>query len=269
MIEIWLEHSILTHVGIAHDLLVKFCCDVERIYGKERTTPNMHMHTHLADCILAHCPIYSFWLFSFERYNGILGNYYTNNKSIELQIMRKFIRDQNIRDFAFPEEYKEQFHDIVNKVDQHTCKSSRIVIDHKLYLDILHLSQNTIDIENKLWYSLAGYSLGSLHVIENLDCDELQYIFEVYKIFFPGISLSNIPSLFDKYASVELASECYGSRFSYVLAQWAGRFDGMVDLESTDERPGIIEYFIHQSITYDEHVYSFCFAKEGAKCGHQ
>ncbi len=158
--------------------------------------------------------------------------------------MRKFIRDQNIRDFAFPEEYKEQFHDIVNKVDQHTCKSSRIVIDHKLYLDILHLSQNTIDIENKLWYSLAGYSLGSLHVIENLDRDELQYIFEVYevyKIFFPGISLSNIPSLFDKYASVELASECYGSRFSYVLARWAGRFDGMVDLESTDERPGIIE----------------------------
>ncbi len=256
----------ISDVGIAHDLLVKFCCDVERIYGKERITPNMHMHTHLADCILDYGPIYSFWLFSFERYNGILGNYYTNNNSIELQIMRKFIRDQNIRDFAFPEEYKEQFHDIVNEVDQRTCKSSRIVIDHKLYLDILHLSQNTIDVENKLWYSLAGYSLGSPHVIENLDSDELLYIFEVYKIFFPGISLSNVPSLFDKYASVELASECYGSRFSrlnrfsYVLARWAGRFDGMVDLESTDERPGIVEYFIRQSITYDEHVYSFCFA---------
>ena len=108
----------ISDVGIAHDLLVKFCRDVERVYGKERITPNMHMHTHLADCILDYGPIYSFWLFSFERYNGILGNYYANNKSIELQIMRKFIRDQGIRDLGFPEEYREHFHDIVGMLDR-------------------------------------------------------------------------------------------------------------------------------------------------------
>ena len=91
-------------------------------------------------------------------------------------------------------------------------------------------------------------------------------IYEVYKIFFPGISLSHIPSLSDKYALAELASECFESRFSrlnrysYVLARWAGRFDGLVDLELADERPGIIKYFVRQSITYDEHVHSFCFA---------
>ena len=140
--------------------------------------------------------------------------------------MRKFIRDLNIRDFAFPEEYREQFQDIVSKLDQRTgCKSSTLVLDHKLCLDILQLSHDKIDVENKLWYSLAGYSLGSPHVIEQLDSDELLYIYEVYKIFFPGILLSHIPSLFDKYASAELASECFGSRFSrlnrysYVLVQ--------------------------------------------------
>ena len=75
-----------------------------------------------------------------------------------------------------------------------------------------------------------------------------------------------IPSLFDKYASVEFASECYGSRFSrlncssHVLARWAGRFDRMVDLELPGERPGIIEYFVRQSITYDEQSHTFCFA---------
>jgi hypothetical protein len=51
------------------------------------------MHTHLVDCVLDYGPVYSF---TFEQYNGILGNYSTNNKSIELQIMRKFLRDQNL-----------------------------------------------------------------------------------------------------------------------------------------------------------------------------
>ena len=258
----------ISDVGIAHDLLVKFGREVEETYGKERITPNMHMHTHLADCILDYGPIYSFWLFSFERYNGILGSYHTNNKSIKLQVMRKFIRDHNIRDLSFPEEYKEQFRDIVHQLDQRTrCKANtQAVIDHKLCLDIIQLSQDRIDIENRLWYSLDGYSLGSPHVIDQLDSDELRYIYEVYKIFFPGISLSMIPSLFDKYASVEFASECYGSRFSrlnrssHVLARWAGRFDGMVDLELPDERPGIIEYFVRQSITYDEQSHRFAFA---------
>ena len=176
--------------------------------------------------------------------------------------MRKFIRDLNIRDFAFPEEYREQFQDIVSKLDQRTgCKSSTLVLDHELCLDILQLSHDKIDLENKLWYSLAGYSLGSPHVIKQLDSDELLYIYEVYKIFFPGILLSHILTLFDKYAAAELASECFGSRFSrlnrysYVLTQWACRFDGLVDLELAGERPGIIQYFVRQSIHFALHLF--------------
>ena len=58
-----------------HDLLVKFCIEFETLYGIEKVTPNMHMHTHLVECIMDYGPVYAFWLFSFERYNGILGNY--------------------------------------------------------------------------------------------------------------------------------------------------------------------------------------------------
>lgn len=38
-------------------------------------------------------PMHSYWLFPFERYNGLLGNQPTNNRSIELQLMRHFQRD--------------------------------------------------------------------------------------------------------------------------------------------------------------------------------
>ena len=51
------------------------------------------MHAHLADCIKDYGPLSSFLLFSFERYNGLLGDISTNNQSIELQVMNRFIHD--------------------------------------------------------------------------------------------------------------------------------------------------------------------------------
>ena len=56
----------------------------------------MHLHCHLAECIREHGPVYSFWLFSFERYNGILGAIHTNNHSVEVQMMRKFIASKQL-----------------------------------------------------------------------------------------------------------------------------------------------------------------------------
>ena len=60
----------------------------------------MHLHQHLSECILDFGPVYSFWLYSFERYNGILGNYTTNQKSVEIQIMRKFLNEMHIKSLA-------------------------------------------------------------------------------------------------------------------------------------------------------------------------
>ena len=80
------------------------------------------------------------------------------------------------------------------------------------------------------------------------------------------MSVSALPSLYDKYVSIEFAGEHFASRFSclnrfsFIMAKWAGRFDGQLDLESLDERPGVIEYFIRQSISCDGKVYPFCFA---------
>lgn len=72
-------------VKIADGLLMQFCKRVSRLYGT--STPNMHLHAHLASCINDFGPCHAFWLFSFERYNGILGTQPTNNCSIEIQLM--------------------------------------------------------------------------------------------------------------------------------------------------------------------------------------
>ena len=37
----------IADVVVGHSLLMNFCRRFEQMYGKERVTPNMHMHTHL------------------------------------------------------------------------------------------------------------------------------------------------------------------------------------------------------------------------------
>ena len=77
------NHSITIHdLDISHPFLVRFCQRFEVLYGKNMVTINMHLHGHLKECVNDYGPIYSFWCFSFERYNGLLGKYPTNKKNI-------------------------------------------------------------------------------------------------------------------------------------------------------------------------------------------
>ena len=78
------------NVFIGHQLLLQYCKMYESLYGKDRVTPNMHLHMHLKQCILDFEPIYCFWLFSFEHYNGMLGNLPNNKRNNEPQIMHQF-----------------------------------------------------------------------------------------------------------------------------------------------------------------------------------
>ena len=83
-------------INTADLLLLTFCKKFELLYGKEKCTPNMHLHLHLKDCLMDYGPSHAFWCFSFERYNGMLGAFHTNGKSIGSQIMRKFVSGQRL-----------------------------------------------------------------------------------------------------------------------------------------------------------------------------
>ena len=58
-------------ITLADALLLEFCKGVEQLYGGPMVTPNMHMHCHIREVLLDYGPVYSFWCFSYERYNGI------------------------------------------------------------------------------------------------------------------------------------------------------------------------------------------------------
>ena len=80
-----------TELMLADSKFMHFLKEYEKVYGKSSISSNMHLHAHLKESVENYGSIYGFWRFSFERYNGILGVHYTNNKMVEIQIMRKFM----------------------------------------------------------------------------------------------------------------------------------------------------------------------------------
>ena len=80
---------------VADALFLQFGKRFEQLYSRESVTPNINMHCHLASCVNDYDPISSFWLFPFERYNGLLGDQSRNNHSIEVQIMKRFVEDNS------------------------------------------------------------------------------------------------------------------------------------------------------------------------------
>ena len=101
---------------LAHSSLMQFCKKFETKYGQLKVTPNMHLRSHLINCVVDYGPVHNFWLFSFEGFNGVLGDFKTNQRAVEIQLMRKFLRDQDIRDLPFPSLFKDQLRPVFSQM---------------------------------------------------------------------------------------------------------------------------------------------------------
>lgn len=89
--------------------MLEFHEKVVDLYGNEWCTPNLHLHSHISECVKDFGPVYSFWLFAFERLNGILGSYYTNNRNISVQLMQRFLDSKIYAPHNWPSEYANKF----------------------------------------------------------------------------------------------------------------------------------------------------------------
>ena len=55
----------------------------------------MHLHLHWKESLLDYGPVFAFWCFPLERYNGIFQNFQNNWICTELEIMAKFVSYQD------------------------------------------------------------------------------------------------------------------------------------------------------------------------------
>jgi hypothetical protein len=71
-------------------LLRSFVTKWQQLNGVASVTSNMHIIiAHLAEQIERFGPVYAFWLFGTERMNGILAAINTNNRDIELTLVKR------------------------------------------------------------------------------------------------------------------------------------------------------------------------------------
>ena len=254
-----------------HDLLVKFCIEFETLYGIEKVTPNMHMHTHLVECIMDYGPVYAFWLFSFERYNGILGNYRTNNRSVEVQFMQHFMHDVQVDNLNIPVEclnvQTTTMQQLFNK-DLSTGTLNDMSSEHGMeYWAVITSTKLSVhDVPTNIWSISAHYCLSGAASEHYLDEDSTLYLANTYQVMYKqDVINTSISFRAMSYTYINNGNTVYGSigsrskRSCYILAAWCGK-DGHVDISTTELRPGQVMYYFQHNYTMTGNTKSYIFA---------
>ena len=81
------------HVNTAeyvHKLILRYVLLYSAVFGPSKVKPNHHRALHILWSIVRFGPVYAFWAFAFERYNGMLGATPSNNREVELTFSKIF-----------------------------------------------------------------------------------------------------------------------------------------------------------------------------------
>lgn len=218
---------------IADALLIRFCKRFKQIFGVNSLTPNIHMHCHIVSCIRDFGPFHSFWLFPFERYNGILGNLPNNNRSIEVQLMHRFHMDNSNEKLATDAKKYEFF---------------------EYFQELIEL--NSVNKSNEV-------TLGGRYILAALSQDHVPIVRRLYAKLYPDFSddiaseLICVPTTFRKYSYLTKNGKRINSMLkpsaknTYALAVPVFAFSSSPpDFRVEDLRPVRIHYFMEHSLLF-------------------
>ena len=232
-------------IRVAHCYLVEFCRQYVSLYGEENCTPNMHLHLHLKECLLDYGPVQSFWCYPFERFNGVMGKYHTNNNIIELQIMEKFLTEQKIKSLIFTSKAAGTFTFQENLSGSLKESSSNEYIFKFMSFarsDNLHSDYSNF-LESEIIDVLPPHFSGTLTNTET------QYLKSLYKFLYPDINIIHISPFYTSAKKCVIANELFTTsntrqKSSVIMAYWP-----VENCTSTLElQVGIIKQFLKHKI---------------------
>ncbi|XP_066930825.1 uncharacterized protein [Clytia hemisphaerica] len=211
----------------------------------------MHLHCHLVDCIKAYGPVYGFWLFSFERFNGLLERMPRNNKTIEMQLMRRFDRDLQAQNIPFPEALHDDFLPLFSGLN--TQQRGALGV-HDINVEMLLMSSKKTDYRALTWSDLSFVVMKRKQQIYELTQRESKCLKLMYEALYPGKDIV-VPIASWKTTEVVCDDVLYGAetsrsvRSSNIVAYWCGEAGKVEPFETMyhSPRPGKIIYFIKHS----------------------
>ena len=248
----------------AHYLLVVFCTEFERLYGSMHCTPNMHMAVHIKENILDYGPLSSFWVFAFERYNGVLQHFQKSWLGPEKQMLKKLLSMQHL----------------------YSCEISKLCQQDELLATMFHgnshlgAGYSSIDLSSlqdlTILTQLKNFSC-SVSVLNAqkmshqvlippcrrkwLSYQEVSSLKEVYTALYPGKTIS-VPHIVLEYKQILLNGEEFISllsrskRSSAIVAHWPRSGTG-IDLSGNGPlRVGLVKSFLSHQLDNVEHVFA-------------
>ena len=192
--------------------------------------------------------MYAFWLFSYERYNSILGNQPNNNRAIETQLMDQFLRDNFVYSCMsdLPSEFQDDFRPVCPYAGESVGSVGAT----------LSCSED------------SSINLPSSCSRGTLDDQDIEFVLSLYRNLNSGSSSDiTINSVFVKYTSLSLKGKSYNccsrsvsGRTHYIaLAEWDKAVLGdpptpLTDVIHPDSRfsPVQIHHFIKLSVAVQQ-----------------
>ena len=231
----------LDEINSADELMRSFFIKAESLYGSRFLTINAHLHLHLQNVFKDYGPCYGYWLFSFERYNGILGRYHTNQLSIEIQLMRRFIENMHIKSTvntdSFPSEHLSILSSLLGARSGGTATKT-------LFGQSIFASDECLSFQE-----YANVELSPPFVLHYFDSVLLSYLRLCYQKIIPDVDVLEVPQLCRKYKYATWWSQHLNSSKKTplcVLAKWIGE-DGEINCDK-EICAGIVKYFFTQRL---------------------
>ncbi|XP_062579425.1 uncharacterized protein LOC134241375 isoform X2 [Saccostrea cucullata] len=253
-------------VSKVDSLLLNFCKSFERLYGLSSITCNMHLHCHLKECLLDYGPIHVFWCFSFERFNGAFGKLHTNNKSIEIQFMRKIMTSKFCETLKETLASSNLFELLGGFFEMDKAKS---LVNNAMgdIVKVLKMacaeSVNFLDLVSKSYVSLP-----KVYKFAMLNDEDRVLLLASYRKMYPSLifDVCNLGEVIKKYNFVTIFGEKFGSksdcrklRSANVMA--SKLFDDDFCEPDFDMRPCRVDFYFEHTLSVENRDVTNVFAK--------
>ena len=264
------QHVTIEDVQTADRYLHLFCKKYESLYGEECCTINMHLHLHLRECVLDYGPSPSFWCFSFERFNGVLGSYPTNNKSAEEQLMKRFLREQYLKGMKYESD------DVQMKSVIGSLQGDEIIKLHnaKDVLHLMDLSKSSLPplyINGQLPYALSNEDEAKTlppYYEKVFTSDSYAHLHSLYSKLYPNANIVEVPKFYIFAKKVVLCGQAITSVYSasetsnVILADWPITGD---EISHCSKNVGQVQHFLRHVIKCNvggdikkfEHIFAY------------
>ncbi|EIE87352.1 hypothetical protein RO3G_12063 [Rhizopus delemar RA 99-880] len=266
----------------AHRLLISFCSEMEGLYGAKNISINMHLHAHLKEGIMNYGPVYGYWVFNFERYNGDIKNFNTNRKgNIESTYLKQFLYSIHSVDYLRELNVSTSSlgYSSLSKLTAKTKKNQKI---ENLKKNMQPFIQNHLESYNvNVYISLALpnninlttgsealplSTIASMNLVSITSLIDDMCIHECISTFYQDVYQTNqiyVPGEIIKFKKINLLGQSYKSaacsspRGSYLCSFFPGPNQSYI------LRPGQVQFFFCHILEMDnkEVIHTFAFVR--------